>query len=445
MQQRQSFFIRLALGIAAWAQALARPFAAALARPSGARVPPRTMDDWVHDISDDEFGVDFGGAGQAAPAADSAAIDASARDAEASASALKDPPVAAEAAAEASAGIPKSGAPAAPGRARKSASARVPPRLRAPGRALKRKPSLGAPAAVQCAPRLCVWGGSVKQPAVVQPTVQRGALTFFPIHERLFWLRRACGDRGTTHWTSRFQHAVSALRRVLKDGVSAHAATTASARKHVAWQDAKDALGLRADEAGGQGAAPPKRPRPAARLPPETEAVRVLVGEVSLQVRAHERPWEVEATAEAVMAVVDFCRARVEDVPIVLRRDAKHGEEGEGAGSSASASAAPAVASAQASPRGYALEAASCPAVLGKITWHPSVKAWAAHYKDKAGAYKQKRFGVRMPRASLGSGAATEGDADKWAQARRQAYDEAIRFWNEQDSSKRDRIEQERC
>ena len=43
-----------------------------------------------------------------------------------------------------------------------------------------------------------------------------------------------------------------------------------------------------------------------------------------VQVRVHERPFEVEATPEAVKAIIEFCRQRLQDDPIILKRGNAH-------------------------------------------------------------------------------------------------------------------------
>ena len=100
-------------------------------------------------------------------------------------------------------------------------------------------------------------------------------------------------------------------------------------------------------------------------------------------------------------------------------------------------------ASAVASRSGFCLAAESCPTFIGKITWHPSVTAWSAHYKDENGKVLQKRFLVRAPshsRSFLDHAAGGNG-GQGWAAARRAAYEAAVRFWNEADRSTRDRLE----
>ena len=314
------------------------------------------------------------------------------------------------------------------------------------GRPLKRRASGARPDDLQCVSRLCLQGGDVKAPAVIHPLVKHGDKVFTPIHERLYWLRRACAEQGTTHWTERFQHAVSELRRVLKEGLLANTDVVGQAARK-----AKEALGLEDEDVElPSGKKPRKR---TAALPQSMAEAAVTLGGCTLNLRVHERPFEIEATPEAVMAIVRFCQERLQDDPIVLKKDQKREASAEGAPAASAPSgsasapevAASAAGSASASSSGFRLGAADCPARLGKVTWHPSVRAWAVHYKDKSRKTHQRRVSVRLPKAS-GSGSflestSPEDQAKAWAEARRSAYVEAINLWNELDHSTRERIE----
>ena len=328
------------------------------------------------------------------------------------------------------------------------------------GRTLKRKTSNGCPGDLLCEARLCLWGGQIKAPAVIHPLIRRKPPAgeewkhYFPLHERLFWLRRACGEKGQTHWTERFQHAVSTLRAALRDEIAQKVDPARTAAERL-----RDSLGLEDDEQPDSGP-PSGQTKRRLKLPASTEEVVVPLAGASITVRLHERPFEILATPEAVMAVVKFCRERLEDDPIILKRDEKRataeanpsGNDDAPADSPAQASAqegrAPQAASApakSATTKGaFSFAAAACPAILGKVTWHPSVKAWAVHFKDSAKKAQTKRVPVRVPK-DTGSGAFLTSDGaalgQAWAQARRSAYEEAISLWNRLDRSTRDRIE----
>ena len=334
-----------------------------------------------------------------------------------------------------------------------------------PVRSLKRRGSLGKPDGLKCESRLCLWGGALKAPAVIHPLVKRsseaGDRLYLPVHERLFWLRRACGDKGQTHWTERFQHAVSELRRLLRDRIAEQVDAVRFAAEKL-----RESLGLE-DEDGASAGKPAKR---RLHLPPSVEQVCVALGESRITVRVHERPFEIEATPEAVMAVIQYCQERLRDDPILLKKDQRRAaaedeapeEEGSAASASASASApasasaaalalasdaAGASAASSATKGAFCLGASSCPAILGKVTWHPSVKAWAVHFKDADKKAQTKRVPVRLLKV-LKAGtflddASAESAGERWAAQRRAAYQEAVGLWNRLDCSKRDRIELE--
>ena len=76
--------------------------------------------------------------------------------------------------------------------------------------------------------------------------LKRDGLLYIPVHERLFWLRRACDERrGATHWTARFQHAISELRAVLRKGIRTQLEATSSTAEAL-----RDALGLESEGEG---------------------------------------------------------------------------------------------------------------------------------------------------------------------------------------------------
>ena len=212
----------------------------------------------------------------------------------------------------------------------------------------------------------------------------------------------------------------------------------------------RDALGLESEGEGeGKGEEMDKKAAKRWAAPLSSTVVSLELAKHMVQVRVHERPFEVEATPEAVKAIIAFCRQRLQDDPIILKRG---NAQKRGTSSPAPAVASPPgpasgpdvdSASASASRSGFCLAAESCPTFTGKITWHPSVKAWSAHYKGENGKTLQKRFVVRAPPHSRSFLDHTAGDNEGqgWAAARRAAYEAAVRFWNEADRSKRDRLE----
>jgi len=127
------------------------------------------------------------------------------------------------------------------------------------GKVLKRRVSEARPSEVRCGSRLCVWGARVRVPHVVHPTVRTPDMReWFVVTEHAHWLRRACEPvNGSTHWTARFQEAVTDLRKFLKDAMDRALHPTAAAVDSV-----QDALGIR-EEGGPQ----PKKRRSSARPP----------------------------------------------------------------------------------------------------------------------------------------------------------------------------------
>ena len=297
---------------------------------------------------------------------------------------------------------------AAKQKGRKAAAKKKPPRQ------LKRKASEGKPAELRCENRLCLWGAKFKAPAVIHPMYRRGGKWFFPIHERLYWLRRACGDTSTTHWTGKFQQALSALRQHLKRGirqkVDALGAAAATLREALALNDS--------DEEDALGTKKKAKKQPRLRTPEGMDEVAVAIGSTSVKVRTRQRPFEVEASADAVMAVAQFCREFIEKDALAPKKRA-------------------------ASATAFVLAAPDCPPVLGCVTWHASVQAWSVHWKDAAGKAHVKRVLVQKRERKVGfmdTAPAQEDAKSAWATARRVAYQEAVALWNELDKSTRDRI-----
>ena len=89
------------------------------------------------------------------------------------------------------------------------------------------------------------------------------------------------------------------------------------------------------------------------------------------------------------------------------------------------------------------MPADACPPVPGKVTWHPSVKAWAVHIKGRDGKTRQKRVGLQTTPERKNFVDHIQGVLCNtvWSTARRAAYEEAVRMWNAEDFSTRERIE----
>ena len=81
----------------------------------------------------------------------------------------------------------------------------------------------------------------------------------------------------------------------------------------------RDALGLES-EGEGKGEEMDKKAAKRWAAPLSSTVVSLELAKHMVQVRVHERPFEVEATPEAVKAIIAFCRQRLQDDPIILKR-----------------------------------------------------------------------------------------------------------------------------
>ena len=70
----------------------------------------------------------------------------------------------------------------------------------APKRKLMRRPTEGKPASEEVASMICVWGGVVKHPVPVWPLHREGGVFWLQLSEHSHWLRRACDQKGRTHY-----------------------------------------------------------------------------------------------------------------------------------------------------------------------------------------------------------------------------------------------------
>lgn len=278
-------------------------------------------------------------------------------------------------------------------------------------RTLKRRRSDGKPPQVEVVSRLCLWGQPLKSPVVVHPVSQDATgRSWTAVHEHLAWLRRACTPDGSSRYDELFQSAVSALRRHLKEGVSKHMASLAQSASSAEQCKARASLGLDDDDPGSEPETQAQRWGRAGRPPLSSAAeLEVDVGGTRVCVKRTTRPLTVEVTMSSVKALIKYCRDHVSAGKATLR---KH---------TASEKAEPA----------YSQPVSECPPIMHKVTWHPSVSAWCVHWKDAGGAAQVTR--VRVSKAALPLGSARE--------ARFVAYVKAIRMWNEEDKSTRERIE----
>ena len=92
----------------------------------------------------------------------------------------------------ASGGVPRQ-------RKRQGGGLRPQPKRRPP-RTLKRRASENKPQSADVLKLMCVWGGAVKHPVPVWPLYRENGVDYFQVHEHCHWLRRACDNKGSTHY-----------------------------------------------------------------------------------------------------------------------------------------------------------------------------------------------------------------------------------------------------
>ena len=267
---------------------------------------------------------------------------------------------------------------------------------------------------------LCVWGKPLKHPVPVHPLrIDDTGVKWIALSEHLLWLRRVCASEGSTHYEELFQSAVSSLRKDLKFAVEHGRAPGAAEQGKV-----RALLELDDDDQDPEHCKPAKR-RKTTRAPTTT----ATVDGVQVTMKNSARPLLMECTAQSVAALMSFCQKHVRQGQATLKKDQGR------------PSATPGAASAS-----WELPHTECPAIQGKVTWHPSVGSWAVHFKDASG--KQQIHRLKVP-ASFDEGivrAVNQADSslhtrrDHYHVARLDAYHAAIKKWNSEDKSTRDRI-----
>ena len=260
------------------------------------------------------------------------------------------------------------------------------------------------PTSTSCRSMLCVFGKPMTMPQAVWPlTKSPDGKEWFAVSEHSIWLRKACTRTGMTRYDLAFQSAISELRRTLKVQVE-------KLLDKGATEQLKMRQELQLDDIE-------QEPSPAAskkRKKDVTDPVRVELDGSSILVQPQTAPLLIEATTDAVTSVVEFVKSHISVGKITLQRDSRKKQDGDG--------------------DACAMPEPTCHRILGKVTWHPSRTAWCIHYKDATGQTMQKRIPVQV---ILGPCGAT---GDSFATAREKAYYEAIRQWNAEDKSSRDRI-----
>ena len=128
----------------------------------------------------------------------------------------------------------------------------------------------------------------------------------------------------------------------------------------------------------------------------------------------------IKCTLQSVSAIIAHCQAHVQTGKIVLK---KH----------MTASAA-----CPKQEKTWAMPQDDCPNVLHKVTWQPSVSAWAVHMKTDSGTRVTEK--LRIPAVKCGLSQLGVDQKENFKRLRRDKYIEALQFWNEKDSSTRERL-----
>lgn len=291
-------------------------------------------------------------------------------------------------------------------------------------RQLKRRISDTRPDAACAATMICVWGGEVKTPVVVQPIWKELGTTWMSPNEHCGWLRRACSSKGLTHYKELFQSAVSALRRELQAGMAAVNPDPAGELRASLNLDSDESDG---DKRGGSTAACPKAACPKSkkkaaskRTPTGAKTLDVILADATIKVQNKLRPFRVEVTEESVIAIMKWCRQHVLNGKATLK---KHQTK----------AACP-----KAAAPSWSMPVDECPTILGKVTWQPSHVAWCVHGKDDNGKIVKTRVKVGGKKEQQGFFTSAR---ENYFVDRKNAYIAAIELWNEKDKSTRDRIE----
>ena len=299
-----------------------------------------------------------------------------------------------------------------------------------PAKKLKRCISDTRPDTARASEMICVWGGEVKTPVVVQPIWKELGTTWMTLSEHCGWLRRACDKRGLTHYKELFQSAVSALRRELQAGIEGmeHPDPAGELRASLNLQsDESDG-----DQGVGSAAADPKAACPkqankkkCKRTPSSAKTLDVKLGDVTIRVQNKIRPFRIEVTESSVNAIMSWCREHVLQGKATLK---KHQAKGETASSSTASLS-------------WSMPVDDCPSILGKVTWQPSHTAWCVHSKDENGVIVKARVKVGGGKEQTGFLNSRMSARANYHADRRSAYLHAIELWNHRDKSTRDRIQ----
>ena len=275
-------------------------------------------------------------------------------------------------------------------------------------RKLKKCVSETRPVEVEATSMVCVWGGHMKRPVVVEPVWIESGTTWMSPSEHWLWLRRSCCDKGMTFYKQKFQNALSALRLELKQQLNAHNTPDPAGQLRAT-------LNLDSDDEAK--AACPQR-----RLATRTGIVTVKLGDTVIKMQNKPRPLAMECTESSVIAVMKFCRLHIRSDQASAKQDR-------------------AVAKVKQGKPSFAMPAEDCPAIVGKVTWQPSHQAWCIHGKSDTGEVFTNRVKVVESGSSSGFLKKSVPTKEAFLSLRRKRYIDAMNSWNELDRSSRPRID----
>jgi hypothetical protein len=230
------------------------------------------------------------------------------------------------------------------------------PKRKGRGRVLRRRTSCdGWPSELTAIPMVALVGKPLKAPVVVYPLKAFAGKQWVSVSEHLLWLRRACSDKGETHYKTIFQSAVTELRTVLKKQVLAALSSGSNAAEQL-----RATLDLKGDSGDEGGQVSNKKPSKVIQKGTLPEAIEVQLDGVPFLARTTLRPLRIEATCPAVLAVVKFCQRHVKRGQVLV------GQQKQKANTN----------------KGFSMPEVACPPLVGKVTWQPSTLSWAIHYRN---------------------------------------------------------------
>jgi len=311
-------------------------------------------------------------------------------------------------------------------------------------RARQREP---ASAPLEVTSVLALTTGPRQMPAVIHPSVMVNGISYMILVEEAQWLRRATSDATQTHYTQKFQRALTALRAILNVKVKAVREVALKklrleAKKAIADSDASEMseVDRQAGDAGSRGkesAQKKSRGRGASRKSKKAErlsqdfVLEIDLGDAS-PVRALNslRPLRLESSPDAVRAVVAWCRDHIVNDRVVDRDGEGTPPEDTGADDS------------QKGKRKFLMPGDSCPNIPGRVHWHTSMRSWCIAYKAEPKAKRPTRQHAGFAVNQNGKVTFDVGilSPEEFEGRRMAKYCDAIAQWNELDKSKKPRI-----